>query len=82
MHTADDLVSDRIQDKIRVRTPLILDTSRRTPAITPRYGTALTKEAVSFNRLRDISSAPIFASASGDSRISRGTGRSRFLIAP
>lgn len=79
MHTADDLVvSDKVEEKRRIRTPLILEISRRTVAITPRNGTALTREAVSLNKLRDMSNTPIFASASGDWRISRGTGRSRF----
>ena len=69
----------QIGEERRGRTPLILASSRKTPAITPRYGTFLTREEVSFNKLTAISNAPIFASGSGDWRISRGTERSKPL---
>ena len=55
---------------------MILFISRITVAITPRYGTALTREAVSFNKATATSNTPVFTSASTESRISRGTGRS------
>jgi hypothetical protein len=77
---AHDSVSDRI-GKRRSRTTLITVNSRRTPAITPKNGTFLTRDDVSFNKLVDVSVAPLFASTSasvsGDWRISRGTGGSR-----